>query len=308
MRRMHRETAACLVFEKGLDAEALWRPATRLRCCRQLADHSQGLLIPLGPTTPHHDGAIHLSCDLGLLSRHEPPRLETRASNIEAKGCALPRRRRTHGRPAHRGPAPLAQRGLQRRPIARAVTQKDHLGALRNPRAHQRDQGDVERLGTMPLGTLAPAPRQGQRASLINDVEQQRQTATTDHTAIHAHHQRFEGSRRPEELDRRSTVHLRQEARVGEPSAQALAPALGLGAIRDGGGDTGPWGALATHDTVDERRQRGQVPGAGACELARIPLCEGVPYGTISAEVVTHRLLLLDWLCSPERVYAGTTS
>jgi site-specific DNA recombinase len=50
-----------------LDAEALLIPATRLLCCRQIADHIQGLLIPLGPTTQHHDGAIHLSCAIGLL-------------------------------------------------------------------------------------------------------------------------------------------------------------------------------------------------------------------------------------------------
>ena len=41
---------------------------------------------------------------------------------------------------------------------------------------------------------------------------------------------------------------------------------------------------------------------------ARIPLCEGVSYGTISAEVVTHRLLLLDWSLFPERIYDEATS
>src|SRR5262249_49393194 len=74
------------------------------------------------------------------------------------------------------------------------------------------------------------------------------------------------------------------------------------------GGDAGQLGALAPHNTADERRKRGQVSGDCAGGLARIPLCESVPYGTISAEVVTHRLLLLDWSRFPARVYDETTS
>ena len=41
---------------------------------------------------------------------------------------------------------------------------------------------------------------------------------------------------------------------------------------------------------------------------ARIPLCYHVPYGRIAAEVVTHRLLLLDGSHFPASVYDGTTS
>ena len=45
-----------------------------------------------------------------------------------------------------------------------------------------------------------------------------------------------------------------------------------------------------------------------ACWLAWVPLYQGSPYGTILAEVVTHRMLLLDWLLSPERIYDEATS
>ena len=45
-----------------------------------------------------------------------------------------------------------------------------------------------------------------------------------------------------------------------------------------------------------------------ACGLAWVPLYQGSPYGTILAEVVTHRLLLLDGLLSPERIYDEATS
>jgi len=237
-----------------------------------MADHIQGLLIPLGPTTPHHDGAIPLACDLDLFSRNEPPWLETRASRIKAKGLALPRRCRAHGRPAPGGPAQRLQCVLQRRPIAPAVTQQDDLGPLGHQRAQQRDHGDGESLGTMPFGTLAHAPRQGQRAPRINPVEHQCHAATADDTALHAHHQRVEGSLRQQEIDRGDQGHLLQDTRVVEPSGQAFDTALGLGALGDFCRDAGQLGALAPHDPTDERRKRGHVPGDCACGLTRIPL------------------------------------
>jgi hypothetical protein len=190
------EAATFLVCEKGRDTEALLIQATRLRGCRQIAHQIQRLVIPLGPTTPHHDWTIRLACERALFALTQPPWLEARASHIKAKGLALPCRRRAHGRPADVGPAQLAPCSLQRRPIALAVAQQDHLGPLGDDRAHQCDHGDVEFLGTMPFGTLAHAPRQGQRAPLIDHMEQQRQAATADDTAIHDHHKRLERSRR----------------------------------------------------------------------------------------------------------------
>jgi hypothetical protein len=38
------------------------------------------------------------------------------------------------------------------------------------------------------------------------------------------------------------------------------------------------------------------------------PMSEGVSYGTISAEVVTHGLILLDWSRFPEEYTSVTTS
>jgi hypothetical protein len=61
------ESSAFLVCEKGLDAEALLIQATRLLGCRQIADQIHGLVIPLGPTTPHHDGTIRLAGNLDLV-------------------------------------------------------------------------------------------------------------------------------------------------------------------------------------------------------------------------------------------------
>jgi hypothetical protein len=70
----------------------------------------------------------------------------------------------------------------------------------------------------------------------------------------------------------------------------------GFSAIGYVGGDLGQLRALADHNTADERREGAQVPGNIADGLAGRVLCRSLTYGTISAEVVTHRLLLLVWL------------
>src|SRR6266436_1402324 len=106
-----------LVREKGLNTEALCIRATGVLCWGHVADQRQRILIPLGPTTPHHDGTIRLSCAMDVLSLDQSAWLETRPQDIEAKCRAVPRRRRAQGRAAGVGPARLMQRGLQRRPI-----------------------------------------------------------------------------------------------------------------------------------------------------------------------------------------------
>ena len=128
---------------------------------------------------------------MDFLSLDQPAWLETRPQGIEAKRLAVPRRRGAHGRAAHLGSARLVQRVLKISPIALAVAQKDHLGPLGEQRVPQFDHGYVEILGTMPFGTLTHAPRQGQGAPLLDDVEPQRQAATADDTAIHDHHKRL---------------------------------------------------------------------------------------------------------------------
>lgn len=103
----------------------------------------------------------------------------------------VPHRRGAQSRAAHVGPAKLVQGALQIRPIELAVAQKDHLGPLGDHLAQQCDDLDVEGLGTMPFGTVAHAPRQGQGAPLLDHVDHQRHAPTADDTAIHDHHQRL---------------------------------------------------------------------------------------------------------------------
>jgi len=107
---------------------------------------------------------------------------------------------------------------------------------------------------------------------------------------------------RQQDLGRRYKVPLLQDARVVEPAGKAFDAALGLLAIRDLRRAVGQLGARAGHDAADERGQGGQVSDKPAWWFAWVPLHQGSPYGTILAEVVTHRLLLLDWLLSPERI------
>ena len=140
---------------------------------------------------------------MDILSLDQSAWLQTRPQGIEAKRLAVPRRRCAHGRAAHLGPTNLVQGALQIRPIELAVAQKDPLGPLGDQLAPQLDDLDVEGLGTMPFGTLAHAPSQGQGAPLRDHVEQQRQATTAADTAIQDHHQRLSGSRRQEEGGRR---------------------------------------------------------------------------------------------------------
>src|ERR1043166_3262393 len=103
----------------------------------------------------------------------------------------------------------------------------------------------------------------------------------------------------------RDKIALGGDVGVVDPSGKAFDAAFRLGAIRDVGGHFGQLRALTPHDPTDERRERGQVPDDHACGLARIALYQRIPYGTIPAEVVTHRLLLLDWLHFPGSIRWG---
>src|SRR6266513_4471913 len=120
---MNMEPSTFLVCEKGLDAEALFIPATGCLCSGHITDQIQRLLIPLGPTTQHHDWTISLSCAVDLLQLDQPARLETRAERIQAEGLTLPRRHGTRGRATRVGPARLLQPLLESRPIEFAIAQ-----------------------------------------------------------------------------------------------------------------------------------------------------------------------------------------
>src|SRR5687767_14042302 len=100
----------------------------------------------------------------------------------------------------------------------------------------------------------------------------------------------------------RDKIVLSGDVSVVDPPGKAFDAAFRLGAIRDMGGHFGQLRAPTPHDPTDERREGGQVPGDHACGLAKISLCQGLPYGTIPAEVVTHCLLLLDWSHFPESI------
>src|SRR5262245_27155088 len=69
MRLVNMETATFLVCAKGLDTESFFIQATGFLGCGHSADHIQRLVIPLGPTTQHHDGAIRLSGAVDLRPR-----------------------------------------------------------------------------------------------------------------------------------------------------------------------------------------------------------------------------------------------
>ena len=81
----------------------------------------------------------------------------------------------------------------------------------------------------MPLGTVAPTPREGQGAPLRDHVEPQCQAAPAAGTALHDYHQGLEGSLCQEERDRGEHIPLLPEALVVEPSGKRCPRLSGLG-------------------------------------------------------------------------------
>src|SRR5215468_236659 len=269
---MNMEPATFLVCKKSLYTEALFIQATGFLCKSHITDQIQWLVIPLGPTTQHHDGPIYLTCDLNVLELNQSAWLETRPQSIEAKCRAVPRRRRAHGRAAYVGPARLMERGLEGRPIELAVAQKDHLGPLGDHLAHQLNHGDMEVFSNVALRGVAHSPRQWQGSTLIDDMDHQRATPAAYAAPIHDKHHRLQGEMTQQDVHIGQKVQLLQDMRIVAPPCKAFDPALGLGAVGDLGGDVGQLGAFTAHDAANKRGESRQVPGDRPCRLARIPL------------------------------------
>jgi hypothetical protein len=159
----------------------------------------------------------------------------------------------------------------------------------------------MEVFGEVPLLAWAHQPRQREGSAFIGHMDHQGHAAAPDGTPINDQYQRLQGKLPEQGGGIWDKIHLFRDRVVTDPPGKAFDPALGFGAIGDLGCDLGQMRMFTPDDTADQRGQGRQVPGDRACRLARIPLSEGVSYGTISAEVVTHRLLLLDWLRFPEK-------
>ena len=217
----------------------------------------------------------------------------------------------THGPPgriAGNTPAvPVPSKRVAAQP-PKPLTKEHHGGALGDQLLPLLDQGEREVFRTMALLAVADAPSPWQRAACVDYVEHQRHTPTAHDAAIDDEHERLQGQLCQSYLRVRYNRDLFCAPVVAPPPGKALTPTLGLCPVRDVRSHVGQWRTLASYDAADQRGEGRHVPGDRACWLARIPWCEGVPYGTRPAEVVTHRLLLLDWLRSPERVYDGATS
>jgi len=305
---MNRAPATFLVRKKGLDAEARFVPATRVLCGGHRADHRQRLVLPLGPTPQPQDGTRRFAGVVDLFELAQPPRLATRTERLKAAGFTRPRRHGTCGGATRRGPARLLARLLALRPIACASAPPHAWRPRGEQRAAAGAQGERQRCRQGPRRGLAhpPGPREG--TTFRTAMAHQRGTPAADAAALHDEPPRRQGEGRHQEVRLGPNVHLRQDVGVVTPPRQACDAAFRLGTVGHCRSDVRPLGALAAPHTAEERRQGDQGPGDRARRLTRILWCPGLPYGTIPAEVVTHRLRLLDWLGSPARVYDGATS
>ena len=147
--------------------------------------------------------------------------------------------------------------------------------------------------GTIPLCARADLPGQWEGAPFVDHAHHQCHTPTAHDTAIQHEHERVHGPMGKEHLRIGDTGDLGGDLVVAHPPCQACATPLWLGAIRHVGRDVGSWRTLAPDHVADQCSEGHPVPGDSAGWLARITLCEGVLYGTIPAEVVAHRPLLL---------------
>ena len=117
-------------------------------------------MLSLGPTTPHHDGAIGLARVVDLLACAPLTRFETRAERLKAEGLALPRRHGTRGGATRLGPARRLERLLEPRPVACAIAPQHDWRPRGEQRADEGDQGDRPRFRKVPLWGVAHPPGQ----------------------------------------------------------------------------------------------------------------------------------------------------
>src|SRR5918992_2425065 len=110
-------------------------------------------------------------------------------------------------------------------------------------------------------------------------------------------------------------ISVRQEVNallnpvVFQPPSEPFDATLGLGRIGNFGRDTGQLATLAAHNAADQCGQGIEVSSHLAAGFARITLCQGLTYGTITAKVVTHPIdLLMRFRWHLDSVYDEPTS
>ena len=79
---------------------------------------------------------------------------------------------------------------------------------------------------------------------------------------------------------------------VVKPPRNAFDAAFRFGPVGHFRSDVRQLGALAAHDATDKRRQGVEMAGEVPLEGGGLALREGMAYGTIASEVITHRMLL----------------
>src|SRR5919108_1146827 len=308
MRLVEMEATTFLVRKKSLDPAAFGIQATRFVCRRDIREQMERLLIAFGPATEEHHRAIGGCCDVHLRQRDSGPWLDAGRHSFAAEALPVPHHSDVTPRADDVGPMHVLQGMLQRDAIELPIAQHHHRRPHGEQLVHLLDKRDMQVFGKVSLLAFAHLPGHRQGTSFVDDMHHQGHTAASHDTAINDEHQSVQGQMGQQHLYIRYEINLIGDPVVAHPPGKAFDTALSLGTVGDFRRDVGQLRPLAPDDAADEGGEGRQMPGNWARKLARIPLYEGVPYGTIPAEVVTHRRLLLDWWLSPERVYDRATS
>jgi len=268
-----------------------------------MRDHIQWGSIPLRPATEEHHRPLGGCRHAHLPSRPEGARRDPGGPGLATATGAVPHDGEVAPRPDDAGPARRLHRVREPRAIQCALAPHEAPCSRGSQSGPWLDQRAMASLRQGPLLALAHLPGQGQRAALRDHGPPEGDTPAPDDTPSDHHDQRLQGHMTQPYRGIGETIHGVGELSVPEPPRIPCDAARGRVAIGHWGGNAGPLRALTTHHTAYACREGGEGPGDWAGGLARRSLCSSVPYGTIPAEVVTHRLLLLDWSHSPEGVY-----
>jgi hypothetical protein len=300
---MQREAATVLVRKKGRDPAACGIQATRLVCRGHLREQMERRFLPCGPATEEQHGALGGFRHAHSCALDQGPRLETGRHGLAPEALPVPHHDDVAPRSDPVGPMRVLQGVLERGAIALAIAPQHHRRPQRDQCVPLLDQGALQVFGTVSLRAVASLPDQRQGAPCGDDGHHHRHTPAPHDAAIDDPHQRLEGARSEQDLGIRDTLAILRDLVVLPPPGKAFDAALGLRAIRHLGSDGGQGRPLPPSDAAHQRRQGRHVPGDRPGRLARIPWAEGGSSGMISAEVVAHGLLLLDWSRFPVGVY-----
>jgi hypothetical protein len=173
--------------------------------------------------------------------------------------------------------------------IELAIANERDGGRWRHNRLDLRDQPLMDGLREVTLRCSDNHPTERERATVIGHAHHQRQTATTDHTAIHHDLDRLGRQRGQKHLCHRQIPAIERLLLMLHPAPKATNQAL-LGHPIGGRriGDGRQMGAPSARQATDQDQQRGEMLGTVPGWMGAIALQQRPLYGMMPTIRATH--------------------